>query len=66
MGCCIMFRVVVSVVEFAFHPVYFELVLVSRDIVAEVEMPRRSTAGTWYGQVRAVRIYFDNHIRFIA
>ena len=39
-------------------------VLVSGDVVAEVEMPRGSTAGTWNGQIRAVRMDFDNHVRF--
>ena len=39
-------------------------ILISRDVIAKVEMPRRSTTGTSCGQVRAVRMYFDNHIRF--
>ena len=40
-------------------------VLVSGNVVAKVEIPRGSTAGIWNGQIRAVRMDFDNHIRFV-
>ena len=39
-------------------------VLVSGDTVAEIEMSRESTTGTWNRQIRAIRMDYDNYVRF--
>ena len=51
-------------ITFLIYGSLIKFILVGRDAIAEVEMPRHSTVSTWYRQVRAVRMYFDNHVRF--